>query len=125
MYHLRDALAARLKFEGHTLTVIRSEGDELLRFLLKEARDRVKLADAGKLLEAEDLSFSQVIALEQLEVLSPEQQLAITKFHIRDFYCLEELTLEHILADREGRWRGELLNLEAQLQGPCCPRPHR
>ena len=116
MYNLRDALLVRLTHEGHHLTVIHGKSDELLRFLLQEARDKIKLADAQKILQAEDLSYSQILALEQLEVLSPEQQQAISKFHIKDFYCLEELTLSDILADREGRWRGELLNLEAQLQ---------
>ena len=116
MYHLRDALYVRLIHEGHQVTLIRKEGDELLRFLLKDARDKIKLADANRILHAEDLSYSQVLVLEQLEVLSPEQQQAIAKFYLKDFYCLEELTLQDILADREGRWRGELLNLEAQLQ---------
>ena len=62
-----------------------------LRFLLQEARDKIKLADAQNILQAEDLSYSQVLALEQLEVLSPEQQQAISKFHLKEFYCLEEL----------------------------------
>ena len=116
MYNLRDALLVRLKYEGHQVTVVQRQGDELVGFLLKEARNKIKMADAQNILNAEDLSYSQVLALEQLEVLSPEQQRAIAKFYIKDFYCLEELTLGDILADREGRWRGELLNLEAQLQ---------
>ena len=116
MYNLRDALLVRLIHEGHCLTVVHTESDELLRFLLQEARDKIKLADAQKILQAEDLSYSQILALEQLEVLSPDQHRAISKFHLKEFYCLEELTLGDILADRDGRWRGELLNLEAQLQ---------
>ena len=74
-----------------------------------------KLSDASAILTAEDLNYTEVVALEQLESQSPDQQRAIAKFHLKDFYGVEDLTIEDIISDREGRWRGELLNLEAQL----------
>ena len=59
--------------------------------------------------------YTEVLALEQKESLSPEEHLAIQKWHLMDFYDLETLTVADCLWDREGRRRGELLSLEALL----------
>ena len=115
MYNLRDALRVRLIVEGHQLQIEQRDVNPMISELLQLNGLAVKQADAESILNADTLSFTEVLALEQKEALSPEQQRALTKFHLKDFYQLEDLTLEDILADREGRWRGELLNLEAQL----------
>ena len=115
MYNLRDALQVRLITEGHQVQVEQQDSHPHLVDLLQFNGLAVKLADAESILNADTLSFTEVLALEQKEALSPEQQRALAKFHLKDFYRLEDLALEDILADREGRWRGELLNLEAQL----------
>ena len=115
MYNLRDALRIRLIVEGHQLQIEQRDVNPMISELLQLNGLAVKQADAQSILNADTLSFTEVLALEQKEALSPEQQRALTKFHLKDFYQLEDLMLKDILADREGRWRGELLNLEAQL----------
>ena len=115
MYHLREALLVRLITEGHHVQIEQQDSHRDLAERLQLNRLAVQLADAEQILNADSLTFTDVLALEQREALSPEQQRALAKFHLQDFYQLDHLTLEDILADREGRWRGELLNLEAQL----------
>ena len=71
--------------------------------------------DAEAIVGAEDLTYAEVLLLEQKEGLEPDERLAVAKYYLKDFYCLETLTVEDILHDNAGRWRGELLNLESQL----------
>ncbi|NJL55781.1 hypothetical protein HC928_11745 [bacterium] len=115
MYHLRDALLVRLRFEGNQVRVERQESDPAMKLLLATARQEMREWDAEQLVAAEDLTYSQVLALEQKEGLSPEERLAIAKYYFKDFYCFDRPTIEEVLWDQEGRRRGELLNLEAQL----------
>jgi hypothetical protein len=115
MSHLRDALYVRLKHEGNQITLVRSPGSAQFKILLQDSREAIKMADAHAILSADDLSVSEIFTLEQKETTSPDEQRAIAKYHLKEFYCLQALTLQDILNDREGRTRGELLNLEAQL----------
>jgi hypothetical protein len=115
MHGLRAALLVRLRHEGHQVIVEDRESDPAIKLLLKQAKQELKQMDAEDLMNAEDLTYSEVLALEQQEGLSPEQHLAVAKFHFKEFYALESLNLKDILKDNEGRWRAELLNLETQL----------
>lgn len=115
MYHLRDALLVRLKFEGHHVTVEDGERNPAVRNLLAIARQEQQEIDALAIVNAGDLTYSDVTRLEQQESLGREESLAVAKFYFKEFYCLDSLTLDDILWDNEGRRRGELLNLEAQL----------
>jgi hypothetical protein len=115
MQNLRNALYVRLLHEGNQITLERSLSNSSLKILLQTSRETTKMADAHTILNADDLSASEIFVLEQKETTTPEEQRAIAKFHLKEFYCLDSLTLQDILADREGRTRGELLNLEAQL----------
>jgi hypothetical protein len=115
MYHLRDALYVRLVHEGNQVTLERSPGTAHLKIMLQESREAIAIADAHSILNADDLSATEIFALEQKEATSPDEQRAIAKHYLKEFYCLETLTLQDIMLDREGRTRGELLNLEAQL----------
>jgi hypothetical protein len=58
----------------------------------------------------------QFLALQMKEAHSPEEARAIARFYFCQFYCIAhaDLTIEQVLEDRNGRQRGELLNLEAQ-----------
>jgi hypothetical protein len=83
--------------------------------LLIQTRSDLQLLEAEALVTAATLTYTEVLALEQKESLSPEEQLAIAKWHLLDFYDLETLTVEECLWDQGGRRRGELLSLEALL----------
>ncbi|MBD2121289.1 plasmid replication protein, CyRepA1 family [Trichocoleus sp. FACHB-262] len=115
MYHLRDALLVRLRFEGNQVTVEDRENNSAIKALLAIARQEQQEVDAQAMLNAEELTFSEILMLEQREGLGREESLAVAKFYFKEFYCLDHLTLEDVLWDKEGRRRGELLNLEMQL----------
>ena len=115
MMHLSDALLVRLKHEGHLLTIDNRESETAVNLLLKSTKDEIKQIEAEAIVAAADLTYPEIALLESLESVSPEDALAITKYYLKDFYCQDELTVEDVLWDKGGRRRGELLNLEAQL----------
>jgi hypothetical protein len=115
MLQLRDALTVRLRFEGNQVTIENRESDRSMGELLKLARDELRQLDAESMVVADDLTLTEVLQLEAQESTSPEQQRAIAKFYLKEFYCLEELTVEDVLADKGGRRRGELRSLEELL----------
>ncbi|PSB14757.1 hypothetical protein C7B65_25910 [Phormidesmis priestleyi ULC007] len=119
MWHLRDTLLIRLKFEGNQVMVEDRTADPAARILLKQARDELKHMDAESLVTARVLSYLEVADLESKEGIDPEDRMAIARYYLCEFYCLnpESLTLSDVLADKDGRRRGELLNLENQM----CP----
>ena len=112
---LREALLTRLRFEGNALTVEDQASDPALRALLTQTRADLQRLSAEALVTTETLTYTEVLALEQKESLSPEEHLAMQKWHLLDFYDLETLTVEDCLWDNDGRRRGELLALEGLL----------
>jgi Domain of unknown function (DUF3854) len=117
MLNLRDALLVRLKMEGNSVTVQAAESNPIIKLLLCEIREEMKLMDAETLVSADDLTLVQVLALEQKEVTTPEEQRAIAKYHLKEFYGIESLTVEDVLWDNEGRRRAEIVSLEV-LRSP-------
>ncbi|HEY9908101.1 MAG TPA: plasmid replication protein, CyRepA1 family, partial [Thermosynechococcaceae cyanobacterium] len=115
MFHLRDALVVRLRHEGNTVEMESVESDAVIRMQLREAREENKQAEAQAIVDASALTFSEVALLQQKENLTLEQQRSLQRYFMQEFYGLEDLTLEDVLWDNEGRRRGELLNLEALL----------
>lgn len=115
MSHLRDVLLVRLRLEGNRVTLEEQGSDPAIKFLLQEVREEQRFQDAETLCAAEDISYSDLLLLEQKEVKTPEENLAIAKHYMKEFYCLDTLTVEDVLWDQEGRRRSELLSLEVQL----------
>lgn len=115
MLCLRDAVRVRLQHEGNSVSVEERTADPAARLLLQQAREELKQMDAEAILQAEDVTYTQVLALQQKENLSPDEQRSIAKFQLQEFYGLDTLTIEDVLWDNQGRRRRELLNLEAQL----------
>ncbi|UYD31086.1 DUF3854 domain-containing protein (plasmid) [Tolypothrix sp. PCC 7712] len=115
MMNLRDALLIRLKHEGHHIKIDYQQSQSSVNVLLKEAKEEIQITEAQAIVAAADLTYAEVALLESQESVSPEDALAVTKFYLKDFYCLDELTIEDVLWDKNGQRRGELLNLEAQL----------
>jgi Domain of unknown function (DUF3854) len=117
MLNLRDALLVRLKLEGNSVTVQAAESNPIIKLLLCEIREELKLTEAETLVRADDLTIVQVLALEQKEVTTPEEQRAIAKYHLKEFYGIEDLTVEDVLWDNGGRRRAEIVSLEV-LRSP-------
>ena len=117
MFHLRNALLIRLKHEGHQVTVEQCKSDQAMRLLLAEIRAELQKQDAEAIVAARVLTLAEKLEIESRESNSPDDQLALTRFNLCDFYVIEPetLTTEFVLLDKEGRFRGEVANLEAQL----------
>ncbi len=115
MRDLRDALLIRLKHEGHHIKIDERQSQSAVKVLLKQAKEEIQLIEAQAIVAATDLTYAEVALLESQESISPEDALAVTKFYIKDFYCLDELTVEDVLWDKSGQRRAYLLNLEAQI----------
>ena len=103
---LREALLTRLRLEGNTLTLESRTSDPALKALLAQTRADLQLLSAEAMVATATLTYTEILALEQKESLSLEEQLAIAKWHLLDFYDLETLTIEDCLWDRDGRRRG-------------------
>ena len=118
MHSLRSALKVRLMHEGHQVEVVALDGNDNTRAMIKAAKAEVKAAYAKAVAQAENLIPLTYFALKDKEALSPVEQLAIAKYEIAEFYHfpVEEVNESLVLADRQGRTRGEVLNLEAQLK---------
>jgi Domain of unknown function (DUF3854)/Origin of replication binding protein len=115
MYDLRTALLVRLKHEGNQVCVESKKSNPAIKLLLHETRHQSKVLDAQSKATAEDYTALEVLALENKEGLSLEQQQAIAKFWLKEFYCLDKITVEDVLADNDGRRRAELRSLEELL----------
>lgn len=74
------------------------------------------MMDAEEIVAAEDLTYSEVLQIEQKEATSPEEAIALRKYYLKDFYGLDSLSLEDVLWDNNGRRRQELVALEVQLE---------
>ena len=118
MHSLRAALKVRLMHEGHQVEVVALDGSDSARAMLKAAREDIKTAYAQAVEQADNLDPLRYRVLQDKESLSPAEQLEIAKYEIAEFYhCpVEAMTEELVLADRQGRTRGEVLNLESQLK---------
>ena len=118
MHSLRSALKVRLIHEGNQVEVEALESNEAAKEMFKAARQQVKEAYAKAVEQAENLDPLRYTTLKDKDSISPEEQLAISKYEIAEFYhCpVEEVAEQLVLADRQGRTRGEVLNLEAQLK---------
>lgn len=117
MQNLRDAVLVRLRHEGHHVTIEDREFDPVARFLYRQAATEQKRHDAQAIASAKILTYLEVKVLEQQESRSPEDELAIKRFYLCEFYVIDpdSLTPEFVLWDADGRRRGELLNLEGLL----------
>lgn len=117
MQHLRAALLVRLKYEGNTVVVEQQQADPVMQLLIADVRNELRQQDAETIVKAQVLSYAEVSQLEQKEALSLDEQRALARYYLCDFYGIEpqSLTAEFVLWDRQGKRRSELLSLEAQL----------
>ena len=115
MYHLREALLVRLRYEGQQVWVEERPTHPLMKLLLRQTIQENRELEAEAIVSAESLSYADILLLEQKEMTTPQERWAIAQFYLKDFYNLESLTVEDVLWDADGRRRTEILNLEAQL----------
>jgi hypothetical protein len=112
MYHLRDALLVRLRYEGHQVRMEARDANPATKQILRAMRLEIREIEAEKLVATVDLTYVEVLQLEQKESVDAGAEAAIAKFYLKDFYGLDTLTVEDVLWDNNGQRRGEILNLE-------------
>jgi hypothetical protein len=118
--HLRADLFARLERDVETVEYVRSHlSDKERKAVNKELNAKFKEYRATypvKIYEARNLSLSEYLALKDESNLSEADRLAVAKFEIADWSCLtpDQLTLERVQRDRNGKKRKVLGNLEMQ-----------
>ncbi len=117
MFSLRAALRTRLKHEGNQITVVDLDSDSEIKDLFKSVRHDIQIIEATAISNAQELTLTEKLALEVKEGATPEERASIQKFNLKEFYCQEEITIDDVLADRNGRRRAEIASLEAQLNG--------
>lgn len=117
MLALRSALKVRLIHEGHNLTIEQLDIDLAAREQMAAVRLQIKATEATAIADAAHLTAAEVKALEKAETVDPDERLALQKWHLADFYLipLDEVTADLVLLDNDGRYRGQLQELEAFL----------
>ncbi|NJN85856.1 MAG: DUF3854 domain-containing protein [Leptolyngbyaceae cyanobacterium SL_7_1] len=115
MHRLRDALLIRLRYEGNLVEVETRATNTATKQVLSAIRLEIQELEAEKLVTTEDLTYAEVLHLEQQESVSPDAATAIAKFYLKDFYGWETLTTAEVHWDNNGLRRGEILNLEDLL----------
>ncbi len=115
MYRLRDSLLVRLRYEGNQVKIETREKNPATQKAMTVLRLELRQLEAERLVAADDLTYSEILQLEQQESVSPDAATAIAKFYLKDFYCLDILTPDDVLFDQDGRRRGEILSLEDLL----------
>ena len=114
MWNLRTALKVRLMHEGHQVTVVERSPDSHAKVLLKAARQELQIENAIAIAKSVNLTSAEAKLLEQMDRLDKDQQLALEKWKIAEFYGLavEAIGVDLVLSDNEGRRRGQLHSLE-------------
>ncbi len=122
MYQLRDALYVRLRREGNAVTIRSAVSSSTIQTLFKETRKEQREQAAIAIANATNLTFAEIRALQEPnsstqrdERIAPEDQQAMSKYHLKEFYGLDTVTPEDVLWDQEGKRRAEIVSLEVQL----------
>ena len=117
MWNLRTALKVRLMHEGNQVESVELEDNEQTRLLIQVAREKLQIERAISVAQAANLTPVEAKQLDQLDGLDEAQGLALQKWQIAEFYCVDvnEVDKDLVLYDNEGRRRGQLLNLESFL----------
>jgi hypothetical protein len=117
MWHLRANLLERLRYEGNTVEVVHLDKNSPVRDAMAFARGLVKQEYYSKVATAKRLNKSDLAARKRQEFISPEDQIAIEKTQIADFYCEENVTPELVAFDNDGKRRRQIVELEVLLKG--------
>jgi Origin of replication binding protein len=117
MMNLRAMLRVRLKHEGHQVQVEDWQSNAVLKSILRQTKTEIKEMEAQAIAQAKALTPVQVAELEGRDGHKPEDQRAIARFYLSEFYGTDDITSELVLDDNGGRRRAELINLETQLHG--------
>lgn len=115
MWHLRSALLARLRLEGHQIRVVNLESDPMVQAEMQAAKAEILQREAEAVAAAPLLSAADYLVLEAKESITAAERLSLVKTTLADFYGVQAVTPELVLADKSGLRRARLLALEHQI----------
>jgi len=114
MWHFRDCLQVRLEMTGYAVETVEIANNCDAKDAIKEAIEAINLEDAIATANAINLTKVEANALEAKETLSIDEQFALDKYHLAQFYVLpvENVATDDVLFDRKGRTRRAAQHLE-------------
>jgi hypothetical protein len=124
MRNLRETVTALLRQEGKRVEILKPSMSQTaakeIEQQLKASRNSILLTHAKSVATAKELTELEAKALEQKSrnhALSADELNALERFYIAQFYRLEQIQIEDVMVDRQGRTRQEVRNLEMVLNG--------
>jgi hypothetical protein len=123
MRHLRETVTALLRQEGKRVEILKPSMSKTAAEIgqqLKASRNSILLIHAKSVATAKELTELEAKALEHKSrnhPLSADELNALERFYIAQFYRRSQIQIEDVMADRQGRTRSEVRNLEMVLNG--------
>lgn len=124
MMALRETVLAHLRLEGKQVQdFISTSGAAAAKQISKAitaAAGKLKETHAAAVAAVATRTEDEIKTLEkkaEKEALSTEERLQIEKYYLALFYRLEEVKAMDVLADRNGRTKAQIRNLERVLDG--------
>jgi Domain of unknown function (DUF3854) len=124
MRQLRETVTALLRQEGKRVEILKpaisKTAAKEIEHQLKASRNSIRLTHAKSIATAQELTELAVKALEQKSrnhALSSDELNALERFYIAQFYRLEQIRIEDVMVDQQGRTRKAVRHLEMVLNG--------
>lgn len=107
MWNLREAIIARLKYEGNYIKIITVNSSPTFQRLTKKVRDKIQVAHYQAVANSRILSFSEKEKLESQEVITSEERLNLEKTQVAEWAAVQ----------KEAEITPELVKFYSQLSG--------
>jgi hypothetical protein len=118
LWNLRSNLLERLQAEGNQVAVeVPDSDDPDVAEQLKVARQQAKQAQCEAIASARILTKPELQQLQARDSRTPTQLLDEQKTKMAEFYGVADVTPELVALDNGGRLRGQIVELEALLEG--------
>jgi Domain of unknown function (DUF3854) len=124
MRNLRETVTALLRQEGKHVEILKPSISKTaakeIEQQLKASRNVILLTHAKSVATAKELTELEANGLERKsrnQALSIDELNSLERFYIAQFYRLEQVGIEDVMVDRQGRTRQAVRNLEMVLNG--------
>lgn len=107
MWNLREAVIARLKYEGNSLKIITVNSSPQFQRLTKKVRDKIQVAHYQAVANSRILSASEKEKLESQEIIAAEERLNLEKTQVAEWAAIQ----------KEAEITPELVKIYSQLSG--------
>ncbi|MGA9377996.1 MAG: plasmid replication protein, CyRepA1 family, partial [Phormidium sp.] len=107
MWNLREAVIARLKYEGNYIKIITVNSSPQFQRLTRKVRDKIQVAHYQSVANSRILSTSEKQKLESQEVITAEERLNLEKTQVGEWAVVQ----------KEAEITPELVKVYSQLSG--------